>query len=199
MLEADPEVVAGAKRMIRKQALGLRGSMPAEALLRRSAAIVARLLALPAVEAARSVALFWPIVARAEVDLRSLDAALRARGTAVAYPSTLERATRRMTFRLVADPACLVDRGNRFPEPPPDAPEALALDVVVIPALAWDGRGHRLGYGAGYYDRALPRFCPPALKIGVGWDFELAVELPTTAEDVAADLVVTDVRTLAIA
>ncbi|MBI4956083.1 MAG: 5-formyltetrahydrofolate cyclo-ligase [Myxococcales bacterium] len=199
MLEADPEVVAGAKRMIRKQALGLRGSMPPEALARRSAAIVARLLALPAVAAARSVALFWPIAARAEVDLRALDTALRAQGTAVAYPSTLERATRRMTFRLAADPACLLERGNRFAEPPPDAPEIVDLGVVVIPALAWDGRGHRLGYGAGYYDRALPRFCPPARKIGVGYDFELAVELPATALDVAADVLVTDLRTLEVA
>jgi len=68
---------------------------------------------------------------------------------------------------------------------------------VLVPALALDSRGHRLGYGAGYYDRTLPRFCPPAVSIGVAYDFQLLVELPVTEGDVPCDWIVTDTRALA--
>jgi 5-formyltetrahydrofolate cyclo-ligase len=66
----------------------------------------------------------------------------------------------------------------------------------VVPALAVDPRGHRVGYGAGFYDRTLPRFVPPAVSIAVAFDFQLAVEVPTTEGDVAVSWIVTDAREL---
>jgi len=66
-----------------------------------------------------------------------------------------------------------------------------------VPALAVDPRGHRIGYGAGFYDRALPRFVPPAAAIVVAFDFQLVAEVPETPLDFAAAWVVTDTRTLA--
>ncbi|HVY49722.1 MAG TPA: 5-formyltetrahydrofolate cyclo-ligase, partial [Minicystis sp.] len=56
--------------------------------------------------------------------------------------------------------------------------------------------GYRLGYGAGYYDRALPRVRPPALAVGVAFSFQLVADLPVTEHDVPVDLVVTDDRVL---
>ena len=145
---------------------------------------------------ATRVALFWPIVARHEVDLRPLDEALRARGARLAYPA-IDPETGAMTFRFVAAVTELEVQGYGFSEPPADAEEALELDAVLVPALAIDSRGHRLGYGAGYYDRTLPRFCPPAVSIGVAYDFQLLVEVPLTLGDVACDWIVTDARVLA--
>ena len=183
------------KTELRKRMRGVRKAAPIEACLERSKKIVAALLAEPAVASARAVALFWPIEERHEVDLRGLDASLRARGAQLFYPA-LDPETRVMTFRRVDDVAVLAEAGFGFAEPPLDAPEATTLDVIVVPALAVDDRGHRLGYGAGFYDRTLPRFCPPAKAIVVAFDYQLIAEVPITEGDVATDLVVTDARVL---
>ncbi len=164
--EIDPAVELAlryrAKAALRQRARALRNSIPREAILERSARIAARLEAIPSVVAASTIALFWPIEGRNEVDLTALDLRLRAQGKRVAYPS-IDPDTRVMTFRLVDDPAAMEERGLGFREPAPAAPEADSLDIVVVPALQIDGRGHRIGYGAGFYDGALPRFAPPAV------------------------------------
>ncbi len=181
------------KAELRKRLRGVRKTTPAEACAERSRAIVARLEAHPAVVAAKKVALFWPIAARHEVDLRALDASLRARGVEIAYPA-IDPESGDMTFRFVADPAQMDEAGYGFSEPPPGAPEAAALDVVVVPAIGVDPSGHRIGYGAGYYDRTLPRFAPPAVSIIVAYDWQLLAEVPFTETDVRCKWVVTDAR-----
>jgi 5-formyltetrahydrofolate cyclo-ligase len=201
-IDADAERVLRirAKVELRKRARGLRSTVPKDAIAARSAKIVAAVAALDAVQKARHVALFFPILARHEVDLRALDAVLRAGQKAVYYPAIEdepeEMRPRNMTFRLVVDTESMQERGLGFLDPGPDAPEAERLDVILVPGLAFDPRGHRLGYGAGYYDRTLPRFRPPALAIGVAFDFQLAPDLPSTETDVPVDLIVTDQRVM---
>jgi 5-formyltetrahydrofolate cyclo-ligase len=199
MDELDPAVEIAlryrAKAALRQRARALRNSIPRDAIAERSARIAARLQALPGVAAAQAVALFWPIESRNEVDLTRLDAHLRARHARVAYPA-IDPQTREMTFHFVDDPARMEERGLGFREPQASDPEALALDVIVVPALQIDGRGHRIGYGAGFYDRALPRYAPPALAVGVAFAFQLIAEVPVTEGDVALGLVVTDEQTL---
>lgn len=183
------------KAELRKRMRGVRKTTPLDACASRSAAIVDRLKAHPAIASAKSVALFWPMIERHEVDLRPLDALLRARGVRVAYPA-IDEATNVMTLRFVDDLEHLRERGYGFMEPTHDAPDAV-LDAVVVPALAIDPSGYRIGYGAGYYDRTLPRYAPPATTIGVAFDWQLVSEVPVTEGDVAVDHVVTDARTLA--
>jgi 5-formyltetrahydrofolate cyclo-ligase len=110
----------------------------------------------------------------------------------VYYPSIDE--DRMMTFREPRDLDSMTERGLGFREPEPDAPEATTLDAIVVPALAVDDRGYRLGYGAGYYDHTLPRFAPPARTIVVAFDYQFVIELPALPHDVACDVVVTDAR-----
>jgi 5-formyltetrahydrofolate cyclo-ligase len=197
-LPPDEVIRARVKAELRKRLRALRATTPLEACAKRSARIVERLESLPALASARSVALFWPIVERHEVDLRPLDASLRARGVEVAYPS-IHPETRVMTFRF-ASPDSLEERGLGFREPPETAREAARgeLDVLVVPAIAIDPTGHRIGYGAGYYDRTIPRFAPPAVTAGVAYDFQLLAEVPFAAHDVAVSVVVTDARTLQV-
>jgi 5-formyltetrahydrofolate cyclo-ligase len=180
-----------AKAVLRKRARALRNAIPRDAVAERSARIAARLEALPVFAAAATVSLFWPIEGRNEVDLTALDARLRAAGKRVAYPS-IDADTRVMTFRFVDDLASLAERGFGVHEPDPAAPEAGALDVIVVPALQVDPRGHRLGYGAGFYDRTIPRFAPPARAIVVAFSFQLIPEVPITEGDVPVSLIVTD-------
>src|SRR3982751_2825390 len=86
-LAPDEVIRRKVKAELRKRLRGLRKTTPADACAARSAKIVDALDAHPALANARSVALFWPIVERHEVDLRPLDARLRARGARIAYPA----------------------------------------------------------------------------------------------------------------
>ncbi len=194
-LAAEEEIRFKVKAELRKRLRGVRKTMPLEACAERSAKIVASLEAHPAIASATRIALFWPIVARHEVDLRSLDASIRARGGRVAYPA-IDPDTGDMTFRFVDDVAQLEERGFGFAEPAADAPLAASgeLDAVVVPAIAVDPTGHRIGYGAGYYDRTLPKYAPPAKTLAVIYDWQLVAEVPATPGDVRVDWVVTDLR-----
>ncbi len=197
MEELDAETVKvlayRAKAELRKRARALRNTIPASAIAERSAKIVTRLEALTQIQQAKSVALFWPIEGRNEVDLRAFAEILKTRGVSIAFPS-IDPDSRVMTFRFPQNHASMEERGLGFAEPAYDDPEATQLDVVVVPALGLDAAGNRIGYGAGYYDRTLPRFCPPATAIAVAFDFQLLVEVPTTEGDVPVDVVLTDER-----
>lgn len=66
-----------------------------------------------------------------------------------------------------------------------------AIDVVVVPGVAFDAQGRRLGHGKGYYDRLLAQL-PRAYKIGLCFAFQMVGRVPTTPQDVAMDEVVHD-------
>jgi 5-formyltetrahydrofolate cyclo-ligase len=188
------------KAELRKRMRGLRRALPSSACSERSARIVERLLSLEPIARATRVALFWPIEERHEVDLRSLDERLRARGTRVAYPS-VDPETRAMVFRFVTHPDAMQEHGFGFREPSLHEPAAApgtgdALEAIVVPALAIDPIGHRIGYGAGYYDATLPSHAPPAASVGVAFDFQLVAEVPATTADVALHWIVTDERVM---
>ncbi len=194
---AEEMLRARVKTELRKRMRALRKTLPPAACAARSSRIEERVAELAPVARARSVCLFWPIVDRHEVDLRPLDATLRARGVRVAYPG-IDPETQAMTFRFVPDPDAMEEQGFGFREPSLREPEAAPgeIDVVVVPALALDPRGHRIGYGAGYYDRTLPRYAPPAVTVAVAFDFQLVAEVPDSAVDFPVDWIVTDTRTL---
>jgi 5-formyltetrahydrofolate cyclo-ligase len=191
--EATLAIVMRAKAELRKRLRALRQTTPQTACAKRSERIVERLRGMDVIAKASTIALFWPIEDRHEVDLRPLDRALRESGVAIAYPSVDEE-TRAMTFRFCATDD-LADDALGFRSAPASAPEAKTLDVIVVPSIALDSSGRRLGYGAGFYDRTLPRF-GSAVRVGVAYDFQLLAEVPAVEEDVPVHWVVTDVRTL---
>ncbi len=183
------------KAELRKRMRAVRNTAPAAACEERSLKIRTSLLASEEIARATTVALFWPIEGRNEVDLRPLDAELRARKIRVAYPS-IDEETRDMTFRFVDDPSEMDEHGFGFREPKGSAEEASALDVIVVPALAADPRGHRIGYGAGYYDRTVVKFSPPSFLVCVAFDYQLIAEVPNTEGDARVHRIVTDQRVM---
>lgn len=188
---------ARAKKQLRQRARAVRSAMPKDALRRRSDAIATRIDALPEFASARSIALFWPMDQKGEVDLRALGGRCRERGLRVYYPVSGE--TREDSgFSQVASDEELEERGRGFREPSGEATRAGAteIDIIVVPALAVSPTGYRLGYGAGFYDAILPRFSPPAVTVVVAYDFELLLEVPALAHDVPCNVVVTDAQTL---
>jgi 5-formyltetrahydrofolate cyclo-ligase len=181
-----------AKAVIRKRARALRNSIPEAARSARSEKIVERVVASAPFERARSVGLFWPMLERGEIDVRGIDRIARERGKQVAYPFLESDSEMRLAY---AEPASLEERGHGFAEPPESAPAATADElVVIVPALAVDPTGHRIGYGKGFYDRLLARMCPPGYAIAVAYDFEVVPEVPASEHDYRVDMVLTDLR-----
>ncbi len=196
------ELAEAAKQELRKRMRALRSAHPAAALAERSRALVSRVLSLPAFQTARGVALFFPMTDRKEVDLRELDARARAEGKRVYYPFLEQRDGSAVSGLQLTDALSdLTSQGQRFLEPPRQRPAASRgeVELVLVPALAVAPSGHRLGYGAGFYDSLLPDFRPPASAWIVAYDFQLLADLPALPHDVACDGLLTDARTLSAA
>ena len=87
-----------------------------------------------------------------------------------------------------------LDRGQwGIREPKPDAPE-VAPDILLVPLLAFDRAGHRIGYGAGYYDMTINRLRAkkPVIAIGIAFAAQEVPKVPTTPRDERLDLVLTE-------
>lgn len=184
-----------AKAALRKRMRALRASIPAAARAERCARIIEKLSSLPEISRATYVGLFWPILERAEIDLRGFDRSLRAKGKVIGFPCVREVDGKVEPTLRIATPEELEERGSIYLEPPSEAPE-LPLGpetVIVVPALSLTPEGDRLGYGIGFYDRLLARALPEAaFAVAVAFDFQILGELPTNEGDVRVSMVVTD-------
>jgi 5-formyltetrahydrofolate cyclo-ligase len=201
--DLDPElyrtILVRAKRQLRTRMAGLRRALPPDALAERNRRLCGALLSCDWFLEAPSVGLFWPMLAQNEVDLRSVDQQARKLGKRVYYPFMQDQGDAYTTgFRLVDDVGDLRPNRRGFSEPAEALPVAKRgdLELIVVPALAVSASGHRLGYGAGFYDATLPDFRPPARAISVAFDFQLMGELPVSELDVASDAVITDARVI---
>ena len=127
-----------------------------------------------------------------EAETKNLIAALNRRGVRVVVP-IIERDTCSLRLSYLPDPSVLVPSTFDVPEPIGHELPARPGDVeaVVIPMLAFDAEGNRLGYGAGYYDRFLHRY-PHPKKIGIAFSCQQAERIPADENDVKMDYIVTE-------
>ena len=189
-LNDDTEVALRfrAKAELRKRLRAIRRQIPKAKRNERSEAIARQLKTLAAWTNARTIAGF---VAMGDEPnpATALDSA-RDAGSRIALPRVEESGTR-MTFRLAEAELETHPLGFRQPGPEAALVEPSEIDLVLVPALAADVRGHRLGYGGGFYDRALPNF-GQAIAVALVFHFQLMAELPNTPGDVPVRWVVTD-------
>lgn len=127
-----------------------------------------------------------------EVDTGPLISAMISRGTRVVVP-IIEKEHRSLRLSYLRDPALLSRSTFSVPEPigheiPADPRE---IAVVIVPLIAYDAQGHRLGYGAGYYDRFLIRH-RHMQKIGIAFSCQEVDSIPADENDVCMDLIVTE-------
>ncbi len=128
---------------------------------------------------------FWPLAG--EIDARFLLHALAERGYRIALPETPE-AMGVMVFRKWLPGDVLVAGRLRTRH---TTGAVLRPDFVLVPLLAFDGRGNRLGYGGGYYDRTLAAL-PDAFRLGCGFAAQEMEQVPVDANDVALHAVATE-------
>ena len=154
---------------------------------------IARLVwTVPEIAAARTLLLYAHLASEVSTDAIALEALTR--GVHVVFPRVLPD-TRALDLHTVAEPDALRIGAYGIREPDPERCARVpveAVDAVLVPGLAWDRRGGRLGRGAGYYDRlfALPQW--RGFRCGVFYAAQRAPRVPTDPWDVPLDAVVTE-------
>jgi len=98
-----------------------------------------------------------------------------------------------LSLHEVSDLSTLTSSHLGILEPAPGAPprDVTDVDLFLVPGLAFDSNGHRLGYGAGFYDRLLRQAKPTAFTVGYGFDFQVNPEVPVEDHDQSLDTIVT--------
>lgn len=133
---------------------------------------------------------FSPI--RSEADIRPLMAALKARGARLCLPVILDKET--IVFRELVAGAELVPMGFGTFGPGPEA-QVLEPDLMLMPLAAFDAQGQRIGYGGGYYDRAIHRMhkkgSAPQL-IGIAFDCQEVASVPAETHDMRLHAILTE-------
>jgi 5-formyltetrahydrofolate cyclo-ligase len=182
------------KGELRHRVLARRDALEPAERARLSAAIVARLSALDAVRRARTVLAYAPF--GSEPDTWPLLRAVLAEGRALLLPR-VDRAARRLVLHRVTDLEADLAPGTwGILEPiPARCPVVLppAADVVLVPGVAFDRSGGRLGYGGGYYDRLLAAWPPPRPPlVAPAFELQVVAQVPLLPGDHRVDRVVTE-------
>jgi 5-formyltetrahydrofolate cyclo-ligase len=178
------------KKQLRREALSRRDALDPFWRIEASLEMAETAGAMIAVDPGAIVSGFWPM--RSEVDVRPLMFALRERGAQLCLPAILDRTT--IVFRELVRGAALVDMGFGTAGPGEEA-ETIDPSIMLIPLAAFDRRGHRVGYGGGYYDRAIERLTmkghAPRL-IGVAFDCQEVDRVPDEPHDVVLPEILTE-------
>lgn len=190
-VSAGPRI-ADEKRRLRAELRALRRALDASALERAAHAVHDAARALAALASARTVLGY--VACDGELDVAPLLDAARARGAVVALPRRARPRLELVAVDATAPIACRVPEGIAEPSGPACDPASLARPALaLVPAVALDRRGNRLGRGGGDYDRLLPLLRALAWTIvGVCHAAQLRDTLPVEPHDQPVDLVLTD-------
>lgn len=137
-----------------------------------------------------TIAAYWPI--GTEADIRVLLSDLQRAGYPLALPRIVT-VDQPLEFRLFESGDPLSPGPHNIREPSTKAP-LVRPEVVLVPLLAFDRAGYRIGYGAGYYDRTLEalRATGNLLAIGIAYAGQLVDDIPAEAHDQPLDLIATE-------
>jgi 5-formyltetrahydrofolate cyclo-ligase len=185
----DSASAAAIKAELRRTALARRDALPAAERAHAAEAIAARALPI-AVKSGAIAAGFMPM--KSEINPLPLMRKLAAAGARLALPVVAGRG-KPLIMRAwgLGEPLAAGVWGIREPEP---AAPVVTPDILLVPLLAFDRAGHRIGYGAGYYDLTIAalRARQPVVAIGLAFAAQEIAAVPTTPHDAPLDLVLTE-------
>lgn len=184
------------KNALRKQYKEWRRSLPAAEKQRMDEAIADRLQAMPEYRDCRVLLIY--VSTPIEVDTRALITRALEDGKTIAVPRCINN-TREMDFYTIKSLADLESGSFGVDEPNPERAEkltALESGLCIVPALAFDKLGYRLGYGKGYYDRFLCRF--GGTVMGICYDACITDALPHGRFDRSAEAVITQTSVIRV-
>jgi 5-formyltetrahydrofolate cyclo-ligase len=181
--------IENAKVELRRDAIARREALPADARKATAEVIAAREFPL-AITLGAIISGFMPL--KSEINPLPLLQKLAEAGARLALPAIAGRG-KPLIMRAWEFGAPL-DRGQwGIREPKPDAPE-VEPDILLVPLLAFDRAGYRIGYGAGYYDMTIHRLraLKPVTAVGIAFAAQEVPKIPTTPRDERLDLVLTE-------
>jgi 5-formyltetrahydrofolate cyclo-ligase len=181
--------ISDQKAMLRGEAAARRDALPAETRKAAAEAIAARPFPLK-IGSGTVVSGFMPL--RSEINPLPLMYKLAQQGAQIALPRILGRGSP-LSMRAWEFGAPLVRGQWGIREPKPDAPE-VEPDILLVPLLAFDRAGYRVGYGAGYYDMTIARLrsLRTVTAVGIAYAVQEVPEIPKTPRDERLDLVLTE-------
>lgn len=188
------EAIARAKREARARAREARDAVDRPARREAADLLANALMELPELAGVHTVLAYAALPT--ELDPCPAILSLRRRGVRIAYPRIEAPGVLGMHYvdhevELVPGPFGLAQPKEHAPR----APKA-AIDAIIIPGVAYDIEGTRLGYGGGYYDRLLPMCREDCMRIGVAFDEQVIEHIPVEEHDACVDIVVTPLRTI---
>ena len=174
---------------LRKTAFARRDALPAAERQAAAETIAARPFPIP-IRPSVIVSGFSPL--KTEINPLPLMRRLADAGARLALPVVAGRG-RPLIMRAYAFGQALNEGVWGIREPKDDAPE-VDPDILIVPLAAFDRRGHRIGYGAGYYDMTINRLRgrKPIVAVGIAYAAQEFDEVPTTSRDARLDLVLTE-------
>ncbi|MEY3444439.1 MAG: hypothetical protein RLZZ519_2720 [Bacteroidota bacterium] len=184
------------KKTLRKQLLASRMEMPVEDVVAKSHAMFERWRNRFSLKKVGYFHIFQSIVSRKEVDTHEfIDFVWNRHPQVFMVVPVVDPINNVLKHAMVHED--LEMRPNRFGIPEPymavEFVHPVQMDMVIVPLLAFDDFGQRLGYGAGYYDRFLALTRPSCIKIGLCFDAGYqSTPLPAEAHDIPLDFVVTE-------
>ncbi len=176
------------KKRVRKEILTKLKTQEEEDCKRKSALIQRKLFRMSVFKKARAVMFY--IALRSEVNTDQMIKEAQKEGKIVSVPVC---AADRVTIR-----PCLLDGTAALKEGPYGVREPVneryipveSLDMVIVPGLAFDRKGNRLGRGKGCYDRFLRRLNDTTISVGLAFDLQVVPSVPTSAHDVNVHTVI---------
>jgi 5-formyltetrahydrofolate cyclo-ligase len=180
------------KARLRCEALARRDALPGADRMAAAEAVAAR--PFPVAVDGRTVSGFAPM--KTEINPLPLMRRLAAAGAKLALPAIVDRG-KPLIMRAYAfgDKFARGQWGIR--EPKPESPEVFP-DILIVPLVAFDRTGHRIGYGVGYYDMTIRwlRTTKPVVAVGIAFAAQEISEVPATERDERLDLVLTERETI---
>ncbi|MBU0731095.1 MAG: 5-formyltetrahydrofolate cyclo-ligase [Proteobacteria bacterium] len=183
-------------KQLRRQILALRDKLSPELRKLKSSKIEEHLCSVMAFQHAATIMLYASF--RSEVATYSLMNWCLGKGKTLVLPVTAEN--HQLKVYPIGDIHKDLQPGYcSIPEPDhqrlqPIAPEI--IDLVVVPGSVFDAKGHRLGYGGGYYDRFLVDRAPQAIRIGIAFELQIVPEVPAQDHDQRMDYIITEDRVI---
>ena len=185
-----PTDLASAKKaLLRRELRAVRNALGAEYRRNAEEKMISSLLSLLQFQNAKTVLTFYPVGSEPAI-LPIAEAALTL-GKRVAFPLCHPEGPF-MTFHSVDSLDALTNGSYGIPEPDGISPAVSELEdaICIVPALAFDENGYRLGYGKGYYDRFLSSF--DGVSVGLVFSSLLLCDLPRDEYDEKVDIIITE-------
>jgi 5-formyltetrahydrofolate cyclo-ligase len=192
-LQLIEETAVMPKRALRSTVLALRRELSQAEVSSKSLALQHRFLELPEFRCAKVLALYAPI--QREVETGAVACKALATGRTLFYPAVAGDELRfcRINSLDELNPGCF-----GIPEPTGEPCDPGEADLIVVPGSLFDVFGRRIGYGKGYYDRALHQLEGSGRLVGFCYDFQLFEEIVGEPHDVTMDLIVTELRVVRV-